>query len=143
MSFDLNKFQDAKFTHRSEKIKVEELSAFFDGEAIITVRGLSGPEVALCNDAVQSNKNLKSIVTRLLDPLSSEKAGALIEALALDPTKSTDDFVRRLSLAFHGIVEPKLPYESIVRLAEFYSATFYEISNKILQLTGQGAELGE
>ena len=144
MAFNINKFDQAKFLDRITKIKVPELSSFFDENepAEWTVKGLTGHELAKVNESVKSNKDVSSILEGIASEVNSEKIAAIKESLGLS-TNSPDDLVRRISTLMFGSIAPELSQEMCVKLADSFPTTFFLITNKIFELTGEGRQLGK
>lgn len=144
MTFDISKFETTSFKHREVSIEVPELKEFFpEGEKCEwLVRGLTGPELAVVNEAVESNKNISGIVAAIANQAKSEKANAVIEMLGLSGETVPTDMVRRFAMLVHGSVSPKCPQSIAVKLGDTFPTTLYKLTNKIIELTGEG-KLGE
>lgn len=143
MTFDIAKFKTTKFKSREEAIKVPELKQFFnEGEEVVwTVRGLTGDELAITNEATALNKNLSQLVDGIINGAGAEKIEAIKESLGLTD-KTPDDIVRRITMLKLGSVAPVVDQQFAVRLADAFPTTFYNLTNHIINLTGKG-KLGE
>ena len=144
MGFDLVKFDQAQFKERTIEVKVPELSDFFDKDEkqIWIVRGLTGHELAKVNEAVRANKDIDSILSGIMSGIHTEKIDAIRESLGLtDDTPG--DLVRRIAALRAASVEPVISQEISVKLADSFPTTFFLLTNKIFELTGEGKTLGE
>lgn len=161
MEFDINLFESKIFKDRTFDIDVSELKDFFksknekdekkdekDNEStkppkyIWTVRGLTASEIAIANESVESNRNLESFITAISSKSQSDKVDAVKDVLGLPTDKTPNDLVRRFSMLVAGSVSPKCPQNIAVKLADSFPTTFYKLTNKIIELTGEG-KLGE
>jgi len=144
MAFDIDKFGQANFSHRTMDIKVPDLKHFFedDEEAVWKVRGLTGHELAKVNEAIKLNRDVDSIFSGIASELHSERIDSVKEVLGLGDN-SPDDLVRRISALRMGSVEPAITQEISVKLADSFPTTFYLLTNKIFELTGEGKTMGE
>jgi uncharacterized protein YidB (DUF937 family) len=144
---DLHKFLGASFSPREATVEVPELSDFFaDGEkAEWTVRSLTAAEMGRAELAAEKGvENIKALVEAMAG--KGEKAEALRKAMGISQAETPADVSRRIEMLTAGSVSPELGMESrdvAVRLAEVHPTVFYKLTNKILSLTGQGAELGK
>ena len=144
MGFDLGKFSGSKFEPRQETITLSDLRSFFgEGEQPeFTVRGLTGHELGRVHEAMEKNKNIAGILEGLVSPDQKEKITALKSALGLSD-QTPDDIVRRIALLVAGSVNPKLDQESAVKFCRVFPVEFFQLTNKITELTGQGHVLGK
>ena len=144
MSFDVNKFQNAKFTQRTEDVKLEALKDFFDkkDQPVFKVRNLTGEELGRVNQAVQKHKNTAAVLDGLLSNIAKEQIEALKQTLG-STDKTPDDIARRLEMLTLGCIEPKLDMQLCVKLCKYFPIEFYDLTNTITRLTGLGSELGK
>ena len=151
MTFDIKKFEEAKFKDRTEEVPVPELVEFFDDpdpkKTIWIVRQLAGEELAIAKEAQGQNRNMESIIEALSGSLESmnqgEKVTALKDVLGVTSETAPDDYVWRLACLRMGSVEPVIDEALAVKIAITYGNVFYRLTNKILALTGMGKTLGE
>jgi len=141
---DLQKFLNASLNPREATIPVPELSEFFESdEPSWTVRGVTASELARCNEASQSGASLNTLVEALA---SGDKADALRKLAGVPGKDVPADISRRIQSLVEGSVSPALDDDSrdvAVRLAETFPTIFYNLTNKIFSLTGEGAEPGK
>jgi hypothetical protein len=144
MGFDLQKFQGASFKDRIEEVKVDDLKEFFEGKEhpIWKVRGLTGEELAFARDAEERARNVNALIEGLAAKSAKGKIKAIKDELGLTDDKAPDDYIRRLEMLRYGSVDPEVDKPTVVKLAANYPTTFYQLTNKILELTGLG-RLGE
>lgn len=144
MGFNSDKFTGTKYKDRTCDVPVPELKAFFDDgeEPVWTVKGLTASEIAKANDEVANNYDLLTIVSSLASTLASDKSEAIKELVGVSEGKTPNDIVKRISQLMSGSVSPTCTREMAVKLGENFSITFFKLSNKILELSGQG-RLGE
>lgn len=144
MAFNINKFETTTFDDRVAVVPVPELKDFFDekDKPEWTVRGLTGPELAVVNEAVSANNNMEGIVNAIASQLKSDKVSASKEILGLVGDSVPNDLVRRFSMLVQGSVEPKCPQSVAVKIGEAFPTILFKLTNKIIELTGEG-KLGE
>jgi len=145
MGFNIDKFRNAKTKPRTDELEIEVLKSFFEeGEKpIFKMRNLTGHELAECREAVTANKQLRALVESLMSENALDKAKAICESMGLGSDKTPGDLVNRIGMLKHGLIEPKFTNEDSVRLASLFPTQFYQLTNRIVELTGLGAELGE
>lgn len=143
MAFNLDKFNSTDFHPREAEVEVADLAMFFDdGEAPVwRVRGLSGPELGRVNEAQARNRDRQAIAAGLLSGKESEMTEA-IRAL-VGEGGVPDDIAKRLEMLVVGSVSPEITHTTAVRLAEAFPIEFYQLTTRITELTGQGAEPGK
>jgi hypothetical protein len=140
---DLQKFLQAQFQAREAAIKLPpDLHAFFGKEW--RVRGLNAAELARSREAGERGESLKALVSAMAG--AGDKAEAIKKSMGLSDDEVPTDISRRIEMLTAGSVEPKLGSENreiAVKLSETHATTFYELTNKILELTGSGSEVGK
>ena len=129
---------------REAKVKVSPPDAceWFGKEWV--VRGLTAAELARAREAGERHDAVKSLVQAMAG--DGDKAKAIRDAMGLSDEQIPADISRRIEMLTYGSVEPKLGVdlrEVSVKVAESYPTLFYELTNRILELTGSGAELGK
>jgi len=141
MGFDVKSFRKATFEDRTESVPVPDLKEWFaEGEEpAFVVRGLTAEELARCNEAVQKNKNISSVVEALHSSNQQEKVQAMREMLGVSESVP-NDLAKRLEQFTLGTVDPDMDHELAVKFAETYPVEFYQLTNKIMELTGQGRQ---
>jgi len=144
MGFDFAKLNNGQFLPREETLLLADLQAFFaDGEEPkFTVKGLTGHEFGKVQEAIERNKGLSDILDGLTSAIQKEKIEALKASIGLSE-KTPNEIVKRIQLLIMGSVNPKFEQESAVRLCKYFPIEFYQLTNKITELTGQGHILGK
>lgn len=144
---DLQKFTDASLAPREAEIDVPELADFFGkGEKPIwRVRGLTGAELGRCNEMAEKGAdNVRALVRALAG--DGDKAASIRQTVGLDDESVPPDVSRRIEMLAIASVSPAIGRDhrdTAVKLSEAYPTVFYSLTNRILNLTGQGAELGK
>lgn len=152
MEFDIQKFTAQAFQPREHEIAVPALAAWFKGAAkkdeagndlppAWKVRGLTGAELARCNEAQQRNRNRAAIAEGLAG--SDDKIAGAIKEILGTGSAVPDDIAKRIEMLVLGSVEPACTHQVAVKLADAFPVEFYEITTAIVRLTGQGGEPGK
>ena len=143
---DLQKFLQAALAPRQATVAVPELAAWFGKEpSEWVVRGLSAAELARANQAADKGQdNVRAMVQALAG--DGDKAAAIRNAMGLSSEDVPADISRRIEMLAAGSVNPLLGPDNrdvAVKLAETFPTVFYQLTNAITNLTGQGAEPGK
>lgn len=145
---NLNRFLTAHLAPRQLDTEAPELvgTLFDEGEpAVWTVRGLTAAELGRCKQASHEGMDtIKALVQAMAG--DGDKAAQIRKAFGLSDDDVPQDISYRIEVLAAGSVSPALGTENrdvAVRLAETFPTTFYDLTNKILNLTGQGAVLGK
>lgn len=144
MAFNADKFTRAEFRPRTETLDLPALAPFFDdGEAPQwTVRGLTAAEFARAQDAEKRNSSIDMLMGALAAAQSKgEAVDAARKALGLTNANTPGEIAKRLEMLVAGSVEPAVTMETAVRFSEKFAIDFYVVTNKIVELTGQGFDL--
>lgn len=143
--FDSKSFKKEKFKARTEDVAVPDLEAWFKKgtKAVWKVRGLSGKEVGATKMAAAKNKSLAGIMEMLKSANVTEKTEAMAAVMDLGKDRITDDIAERLEQLVTGSLKPKCDIDLAVKLCESFPVDFYNITNRILKLTGLGMVPGE
>jgi len=144
MSFDMKGFMKAQFRDRTADVPVPDLKDWFaeGAEPVIKVRGLTGAELARVNEAAAKNKNLNGMLDALASTNASEKVEAIKESLGFSG-KVPDDIAKRAEQLVIGTVDPEFNLEQAVKFFEVFPVEAYQVTNKIMELTGKGKSAGE
>lgn len=141
MPFNPDKFERAQFEARTKAVEVKALADFFDEgtEPVWTVRGLSSNELHRSIEAGQRQKTLGKVLESIAD------AGAPVadarRALGFTGKETQGEVAKRLEMLAIASVEPVIPLNLAVKLAENFPIEFYQLTNEITELTGMGFEL--
>jgi hypothetical protein len=144
MGFNTDRFEQTTFSAREATVELPELAGFFDdGEPPrFRVRGLEGEEMARVFTAVKTNADLAGMVEAIAAGEAAEKIAALRQSLGIGD-KVPDEVAKRIEQLVIGSVEPKLPRSVVVKLCRVYPVEFWQLTNKIAELTGLGSVPGE
>lgn len=135
--FKVDQFQNAEFRPRTERVPIPSLAEFFDeGEAPeFVIRGLTATELQRAIEAGQRQGSIESIVKAISS--KAEQVETIRKALGM--VKDTPgEIAKRLEMLVIGCVEPALDHAAAVKIAEVCPIEFYDVTNKIVALTGQG-----
>jgi len=139
---DLKKYRSERRSPRTEEIKVPQLADYFDGkDPLFKVRGLSAAELGRCKEAAQRQRDTAKMAAALIGGDADAKAKAL-QQLA-DGPEVPDDVCQRIEMLATACVDPKLQHSDAVLLSEDCPTEFYQLTNKIIELTGAGRVLGK
>lgn len=146
--FDLNAFRKAKLSTREEDVPLPGLAeaGFSDQEpdpetgkfppVVFRVRGLTAEELAKARTEADNSKLLISVSERLVGS-ESEKVEAILDALGM--SSATPQSLRlKICHVTHGVVDPELTQQDVVKLADGYPVEFGILAERIYDLTGQG-----
>jgi len=145
MSFDTKKFIKEKFTPRVKEVPVPDMGAFFPAgeKPVWIVRGLHGQELGRANEAVEKNKNMSAVIEAIAGGSSKEKTEALKSMIGLSAGQTPSDIVKRIEHLVMGSVDPVCTQEMAVKVCEVWPVVFFQLTNTILELSGQGQMPGK
>lgn len=136
--FDSKKFLQTQFIPREETVPVPDMKDFFpEGEKPEwKVRGLTGVELARANEAVARNKDIAAILEGLISQNNQAKIDSVKQLIGIDG-KVPNDIAKRVEIFIMGSIE-KVDTEIAVKVCTTFPVEFFQITNKITVLTGQG-----
>lgn len=137
MTFNAEAFTAAEFTARTESVTVPQLADFFaEGTPPeFVVRGLTVSELQRAMDAGTRQNGIDVVIKAI----SSQKDQVAQIRKALGMTADVPgEIAKRVEMLVLGCVNPKLTHAAAVKLGEVCPIEFYDITNKITMLTGQG-----
>jgi hypothetical protein len=82
------------------------------------------------------------VVEALHSSNQQEKVQAMREMLGVSESVP-NELAKRLEQFTIGTVDPNMDHEMAVRFAENYPVEFFSVTNKIMELTGQGRQLAK
>ena len=146
---NLQRFLSAALSPRELETAVPELVGTLfdtDGEpAVWTVRGLTAAGLGRAKHASEEGLDtIKALVQAMAG--DGDKAAQIRKAFGLGDDDVPQNISYRIEVLTAGSVSPALGAQNrdvVVKLAEAFPTTFYDLSNKVLNLTGQGAVLGK
>lgn len=138
MGFDAKKFLQTQLVPREETVPVPDMKDFFpEGEKPEwKVRGLTGVELARSNEAVARNKDIAAILEGLISQNNQAKIDSVKQLIGTDD-KVPNDIAKRIELFIIGSVEA-VDIDIANKICTAFPVEFFEITNKITVLTGQG-----
>jgi hypothetical protein len=144
MAFDHKRFLADKFEPRSLDISVPWLKNYFseDEKPIWTVKSLNGAEIGRADELTSTNKLATAMLEALLSSNAPETAKRVKELLGRSDEKPREVAKRIYHLHFAS-VKPKCPLELAVKICDSNGVLFYELTNNILVVSGQGYEPGK
>lgn len=145
---NLQRFLSAALAPRQLEVQTPELTGvlFDDAEKPVwIVRGLTAAELGR---AKQSSEEGLDTVKALVQAMAGDgdKAAQIRKAFGLGDDDVPQNISYRIEVLAAGSVSPVLGTENrdvAVKLAETFPTIFYDLTNQILNLTGQGAVLGK
>lgn len=143
MTFNTKKFMQEKFTPRTEDVPVPEMSEWFDGDPVWTVRGLEGVELGLANVAAAKNKNIGAIVEMLQSAKVGPKIDGVSKVMDLATGHTPEDIAKRYEHLMLASLDPVCDLELALKVCKVYPIEFLIITKKILELTGKGMMPGK
>lgn len=143
--FDSKKFSQAKFQPRTKAVAVPDLAPWFPSKekAVWVVRGLTGKEIGMTKEAAAKNKSVAGIIEMLKSVKVTDQTDALQAIMNLGTKSTPDNIAERLDQLVTGSVDPKCDLELAIKICERFPVDFFNLTNKILELTGKGMEPGE
>lgn len=146
MTFDLERFRGAALAPRQATVPVPDLAHFFGegAEPVWIVRGLTGEEIARCNESHARSATIAAAVQALANSAAA-KADTVeaLQSLLGYGTDVPDDLAKRFDHLTFGSVQPAIDRALAVKLFAAYPIVAYTLTNKILELTGLGPDVGK
>lgn len=143
MPFDAAAFEQAEAKPRTQRVPVPALAAFYapGEEPVWEVRGLTASELHHASEA----KQRQAAMLVALEALASQKerVSALRSALGLDTAATPGEIAKRQQMLVSGSVSPVCSETLAVKLSETFPIEFLLLTNAIVELTGQGFDLGK
>lgn len=132
-----DQFRSAQFKPSTEKVILKVLSDFFpEGtEPEFEVRGLTASELQKALEAGEKQKQVDNVVKAIAT--NKDQIESIRRAIGFT-SETPAEIAKRIELIVQGSVNPKLTHADAAKLAEVFPIEFYDLSNKITILTGQG-----
>ena len=136
--FNADQFQRAQYAARTETVAVPALAEFFgqDEEPAFTVRGLTASELHKAMEAGARNKQVDAVVKAISS--NADKVAAIRAAIGLS-ADTPGEIAKRIEMLVSGCITPKVDHATAAKLAEVFPVEFYDLSNRVTTLTGQGS----
>lgn len=137
MTFNAEAFTAAEFTARTESVTVPQLAEFFGDGAppVFVVRGLSASELQRALEAGTRQNGIDVVVKAIAS--QKDQVALIRQALGMS-ADVPGEVAKRMEMLVQGCVAPKLTHATVAKLAEVCPIEFFDITNKITALTGQG-----
>ena len=144
MAFDSNKFLQTSFKHRTDPVPVPDLAEFFeeDSKPEWIVRGMTGQEVGRCAEAATKREAINLLVSGLMSTVTKDTVEAAKDVLGVG-NDTPADIAKRIEHLVVASVDPVCTLDLAVRICEIFPVEFYQITNKIMELTGKGQVPGK
>jgi hypothetical protein len=144
MSFDLKSFLETKFEPREMDYPVPQLKAWFgkDEKPTWKICGIDGAAIGRA-DEVAGNENLTA---KLFDSLLAANTPEVVEQVKELVGRSVDkpkSIAKRIYHLQYGSVDPVCSLDLAVRVCDSFPILFIELTNAILNLSGQGMQPGK
>lgn len=145
MTFDLAKFNASHLAPREARVPVPDLASFFgDAEPVWIVRGLTGEQIARSNESSRRHALIVANIQALANTAASKNETVeALQSLVGYGSDVPDDLAKRFDHLVFGSVNPAIDRSTAVRLFASYPIVAYTLTNKILDLTGDGPDLGK
>jgi hypothetical protein len=150
MEFDKRAFLNAQMVARQAEIRVDGAAAFFtpteEGEEVSpvwVVRGLTGAELSKVYELPARQTRLANIATALATANADREKIAEIRAALGLYDGLTLDVKKRLEMLTMGSVSPETPLPVARKIFDRFPVDFYNLTTKIMELTGLGAAADE
>jgi hypothetical protein len=139
--FNAGKFNSAVLAPRTQDVPVPDLAAWFDdSDPVWRVRGLTANEIAKTRVAGEARRRESAFAAALATGSKSEIIAEVQHAIGRSDSVEPD-LARRLEMLTLGSVDPLCPLDVAVRLAEHFPTVFYQLTDRILTLTGLGSDV--
>lgn len=144
MSFDIKKFINERFEPRTFDYPVPVLKPWFSNgkKPVWKIRSIDAAEIGRADEAV-ANEGLTTQILEAVTSMNSPEVAAKIKDLMGKSGDKPKTIAKRIYHLMYGSVDPKCDLELAVKLCDTFPVTFYELTNEILSLSGQGFEPGK
>ena len=140
--FNSTAFDQARFTVREGEISLAALKPFFgEEEPVFKCKMLNSEELARAEESSNSQQMLHDLMTKMLSGTATDKATAIAEAAGITSDEVPASVRKMIEYVLLGVVEPQLSRDQVVKISVNYPVEFKQLFNKIMTLTGEGAEV--
>ncbi len=144
MEFDPQKLNQ-ELESRTGEVVVNELKELYDPppkeDLIFHVRGLIGNEMVLVSNTRDTGKFLEMLTDALGAGNGKEGSKAIRSLLGVFDDDLHPQLKYRVEIVVRGSIDPKIDHALAARLARDFYVVLFRISEKILELTGLGAQV--
>lgn len=144
MSFDIKGFLKERFEPRTTDHPVPNLKQWFKNgdKPVWTIRSITAAEIGRADEAV-ANEGLTTQILEAVTSMNSPEVSEKIKELVGKSGDKPKTIAKRIYHLMYGSVDPKCDLELAVKLCDTYPVVFYELTNEILSLSGQGFAPGK
>ena len=146
MGFDLERFRSAALVPCQERVPVPDLKSWFGegDDPIWIVRGLTGEEFMRAQEAANRYDLVLSAARALASAgsLASDREEHLKRLIGFG-SQVPAEMAKGLDALVFGSVDPVIDRDGAVRLYAAFPIVAWHLVQKILALTGMGAEPGK
>lgn len=131
------RFQGAEFSVRTERVSVPQFADLFDdgAEPLFVLRALTASELQRALEAGTRQNGIDVVVKAIAS--QKDQVALIRQALGMS-ADVPGEVAKRMEMLVQGCVAPKLTHATVAKLAEVCPIEFFDITNKITALTGQG-----
>lgn len=140
MGFQADRFLSASLAARTAAVPVQDLSTWFEGEPVWTVRGIDANALAKVEQAERRNQAAEALAEALASGDAAEITAGVREVLGRSGSIE-GIYARQIEILVAGSVDPVIDHAHAAKLGEKYPIVFKVLVNKIMELTGLGAEV--
>lgn len=142
MSFDFDQVMAMPWVTPTAKVTTPVSLVKLGAPEAFVVRMATAEEMVRANDVHANLEKAKAMVLALTEMGFKQKAEALREALGIGDSLP-DGYIRQIEFVIMCTVEPQLTREHVLWMARMQSFFFKSLFEKIMQLSFEGANLGE
>ena len=129
----------AQFVPRTDVVKVGA-PALAKRIPQFTVQALGGDAIARTHEARDRNISREALYRALSGSSTTDRSEAVAALTGINDQSTPGDIVRRLEVFVLGVVEPAPDLELAIRIKDHFGTDFYAVTNRILTLSGEGAD---
>jgi len=139
MAFKPDEFMAQQFQPREAEVALPDLAQWFDGEPVWQVRSLTANEIWRAKSAGLRRDNAQAFVDAIKGKNKSAKSEEFQNLFGLTSDETETEVVIRQEMLAVGSV-PSIDISIAVKLGEVHGIYFQLLTDKILELSGQGQE---
>ena len=130
---------------REEEVVCNELKTLYEPppeeDLVFRVRGLSGNDLVAVSSKRDTNAFVEMLSNALAEKNGKDGGAAIRGLLGIFSDELHPELKYRVELVVRGAVEPVIDYPLAAKLAKDFYVVLHRLSEKVLELTGQGARL--
>ena len=142
---DVQAFLRAAVRPRTRSLPAPQaLHQFFESpeKAVFEIKALTGEQLARVRSAVERNRDMAALVEKIFGD-RAERMEAIRELVGVNSESVPEDLARRIAIISEGCISPEVSEQVAVKIFQAVPVFGYSLSDAILNLTGEGAHLGE